>query len=110
MEHLAAAWETQRRYGGMARPKVAGEDGEAAPPFRHFVPGIRVREYVGGSTFGCAVCLTQCTSRLRGCKCVHSGPLCGLLGSGTPSQDCIASAPPTRTWPTRSQLPHAPMP
>ncbi len=39
VEHLAAAWETQRRYGGVARPKVAGEDGEAAPPFRHFVPG-----------------------------------------------------------------------
>lgn len=41
VEHLAAAWETQRRYGGVARPKVAGEDGEAAPPFRHFVPGGR---------------------------------------------------------------------
>ncbi|GFR53170.1 hypothetical protein Agub_g15893, partial [Astrephomene gubernaculifera] len=43
VEHLAAAWETQRRYGGVERPRAAGgpagSEGEMAPPFRHFVPG-----------------------------------------------------------------------
>ncbi|KXZ45405.1 hypothetical protein GPECTOR_55g311 [Gonium pectorale] len=42
VEALAAAWETQRRYGGVERPRAgaaAGEDGETAPPFRHFIPG-----------------------------------------------------------------------
>ncbi|GIL42082.1 hypothetical protein Vafri_128 [Volvox africanus] len=41
VEHLAEAWETQRRYGGVERPKATGpgDDGEMAPPFRHFIPG-----------------------------------------------------------------------
>ncbi|EFJ49912.1 hypothetical protein VOLCADRAFT_89400 [Volvox carteri f. nagariensis] len=41
VDHLAEAWETQRRYGGVERPKASGpgDDGEMAPPFRHFVPG-----------------------------------------------------------------------
>lgn len=36
---LAEAWEAQRKYGGLKRPKAADGDSETAPPFRHFVPG-----------------------------------------------------------------------
>ena len=39
MDELAEAWEVQRKYGGIDRPKGAGDDDERAPPFRAFVTG-----------------------------------------------------------------------
>lgn len=81
VEHLAAAWETQRRYGGLERPKqaaaaaggaggsaaaaAAGEDdGALAPPFRHFVPGGRI---------GDRCMRLRCRVRIRRCRRFDGG-------------------------------------